>query len=295
MKILTDAEKTREQNRAEVKAIVQNMCLMDDDFMSMVLQHKECLELVLNIILDRKDIRVRECKTQYSISSLYGRSARLDVFAEDKSGRLYDIEVQNIVNADEIKRIRFYSALMDANYLSKNDKPKELRETYVIFILGKDMYDDGLPIYHVDRVVRETGRPFEDDLHILLVNSRVQDKTALGKLMSDFHCREPEKMNYGVLLEQANYYKRNEKGESVMCEMVERYADRRAQEAAKIAAEKAAEKAAKIASEKTAKEEKTEFALRMLSKGKFSYEEIAEMTTLAIREVERLASEMGSK
>lgn len=283
MKILTDAEKTREQNRAEVKAIVQNMCLMDDDFMSMVLQHKECLELVLNIILDRKDIRVRECKTQYSISSLYGRSARLDVFAEDKSGRLYDIEVQNVVNADEIKRIRFYSALMDANYLSKNDKPKELRETYVIFILGKDMYEDGLPIYHVDRVVRETGRPFEDDLHILLVNSRVQDDTALGKLMSDFHCREPEKMNYDVLLEQANYYKRNEKGESVMCEMVERYADRRAQEAAKIAAED------------TEKKDKKEFALRMLSKGKFPYEEIAEMTTLAIREVERLASEMVSE
>lgn len=287
LKILTDAEKTREQNRAEVKAIVQNMCLMDDDFMSMVLQHKECLELVLNIILDRKDIRVRECKTQYSISSLYGRSARLDVFAEDKSGRLYDIEVQNIVNADEIKRIRFYSALMDANYLSKNDKPKELRETYVIFILGKDMYEDGLPIYHVDRVVRETGRPFEDDLHILLVNSRVQDDTALGKLMSDFHCREPEKMNYDVLLEQANYYKRNEKGESVMCEMVEKYADRRAKEAAIAAAEKAAED--------TEKKDKTEFALRMLSKGKFTYEEIAEMTTLAIREVERLASEMVSE
>lgn len=30
---------------------IDKMCLMDDSFMSVVLQHKECMELVLNIIL----------------------------------------------------------------------------------------------------------------------------------------------------------------------------------------------------------------------------------------------------
>ncbi|MCM1055936.1 MAG: Rpn family recombination-promoting nuclease/putative transposase, partial [Bacteroides sp.] len=192
MRITTDKSKTREENKEEVKAIVRNMCLMDDDFMSVVLQHRECLELVLNIILERSDLRVKSCKSQYVVSSLYGRSVRLDVYAEDEDGKLYDIEVQNIVSDEEIKRIRFYSALMDANYLAKSEKPHCLPETYVIFILGEDMYNDGLPVYHVDRTVRETGKIFEDDLHIILVNSQVRTDTALGKLMSDFHCREPK-------------------------------------------------------------------------------------------------------
>lgn len=51
MKITTDKNKTRDDNKMTVKEIVRNMCLMDDDFMSAVLQHKECLELVLNITL----------------------------------------------------------------------------------------------------------------------------------------------------------------------------------------------------------------------------------------------------
>ena len=207
MKTVTDENKTREENKMTVKEIVKNMCLMDDEFMSAVLQHKECLELVLNIILDRSDLKVKECKTQYVISSLYGRSIRLDVYAEDINGKLYDIEVQNIVSDKEIKRIRFYSALMDANYLNKGEETGMLPETYVIFILGKDMYTDGLPIYHIERIAKETGKPFDDGLHIILVNSQVQIKTALGKLMSDFHCREPKEMNYKILSEQANRYK----------------------------------------------------------------------------------------
>lgn len=290
MKVTTDKNKTHEDNKMTVKEIVRNMCLMDDEFMSAVLQHKECLELVLNIILDRNDLKVRDCKTQYTISSLYGRSIRLDVFAEDTNGKRYDIEVQNIVSDKEIKRIRFYSALMDSDYLNKSEEPDTLPETYVIFILEKDMYTDGLPIYHIERVAKETGKSFDDGLHIILVNSQVQNETALGKLMSDFHCREPKKMNYKVLSEQADNYKNYEKGESTVSQMVEEYAKRVAEEAVREAVREAAKKEA-ITVRETEKKEKIKLASSLLSENIFSAEKIAQLTELSIDEVKKLASE----
>ena len=45
-----------------------------------------------------------------------------------------------------------------------------LTETYVIFITENDVLKSGLPIYHIDRIVQETGEPFGDEAHIIYVN-----------------------------------------------------------------------------------------------------------------------------
>lgn len=52
---------------------------------------------------------------------------------------------------------------------------------------------EGLPIYHVDRTVIETGKLFGDEAHIIYVNSQIHDESALGKLMYDFTVQMPEK------------------------------------------------------------------------------------------------------
>ena len=38
---------------------------------------------------------------------------------------------------------------------------QELNETYVIFITENDVLGENLPIYHVDRIIRETGKMCE--------------------------------------------------------------------------------------------------------------------------------------
>ena len=48
----------------------------------------------------------------------------------------------------------------------------------------------GHPIYHIDRIVKETGKNFNDEAHIIYVNAQIQDETALGKLMHDFFLRQ---------------------------------------------------------------------------------------------------------
>ena len=54
-------------------------------------------------------------------------------------------------------RDRYNSSLLDANLTDAGDDYDALKETYVIFITENDVLKAGLPIYHVDRTVRETG------------------------------------------------------------------------------------------------------------------------------------------
>ena len=72
---------------------ISRFCLMDDTFLSTVFQKNECTELLLRLVLERKDLTVKEVRTQRDMKNLWGRSARLDILAVDKDGKYYNIEV----------------------------------------------------------------------------------------------------------------------------------------------------------------------------------------------------------
>ncbi|MBD5082053.1 MAG: Rpn family recombination-promoting nuclease/putative transposase [Ruminococcaceae bacterium] len=255
---------------------IQKMCLMDDNFMSMVLQHKECMELVLRIILGKDDLSVIECKTQYEIHNLRNRTVRLDVFAVDSEGKYYDIEIQRTDAGASPKRARYNGSMMDANSLEKSEGVDNLPETYVIFITENDVLGENRPLYTIERVIKESGRPFNDGLHIIYVNSQIRDESALGKLMRDFHNPEPFTMNYDILSDQSNFYK-NGKGAPKMCKILE---DLYKEFSEEVRAE---------AEAKGKEENKKENAINLLKTKKLSVKEIADAIGLSIDEVNKLA------
>lgn len=128
------------------------------------------------------------------------------------------------------KRARYNSSLLDANLTDAGDDYDALNETYVIFITENDVLKAGLPIYHVDRTIRETGTFFNDQAHIVYVNSQIKDETALGKLMHDFFCTNSKDMYYPVLANRVWYFKENEKGVATMCRAMEQMRDETAAE-----------------------------------------------------------------
>ena len=116
--------------KPEYLALIENFRLMDDTFMSKCLENApECIELILRIILDKKDLKVVKSQTEYPIKSLQGRGVRFDVFARDSTGREYDIEIQRADHGAEPKRARYNSALMDANALKSGEDFGKLRDT----------------------------------------------------------------------------------------------------------------------------------------------------------------------
>lgn len=100
----------------------------------------------------------------------------------------------------------------------------------MIFITENDVLKAGLPIYHVERTVQETGTVFNDQAHIVYVNSQIKDETALGKLMHDFFCTNSKDMYYPVLANRVWYFKENEKGVATMCRAMEQMRDETAAE-----------------------------------------------------------------
>ena len=212
-----DIQKKHEEDLQRIR----NFRLLDDDFMSKVFEDKICAEILLRIILQRKDLKVKYVHVQQEIKNLQGRSIRLDILAEDTSGKLYNVEVQRSDKGASRKRARHNSSLLDANITDAGEDYEKLNSTYVIFITENDILKSGLPIYHIDRTVKETGESFEDGAHIIYVNSQIKNDTELGKLMHDFSCTNAEDMNYSVLADRVRYFKEDEKGVSTMCKAME--------------------------------------------------------------------------
>ena len=64
----------------------------------------------------------------------------------------------------------------------------------------------------MERIIQELQRPFDDGAHILYVNGAKRDDTPLGRLMQDFFCENPRKMNYKELAQRADYFKAEAEG-----------------------------------------------------------------------------------
>ena len=195
--------------------------LLDDDFMTKVFEDISCAELLLRIILNDEGIRVLEAHSQRGIKNLQGRSVKLDILAVDSHNRVFNVEVQRSDRGAGSKRARYNSALIDANVTEPGDQYEDLNETFVIFITENDVMKAGLPIYHIDRVVRETGKLFEDEEHIIYVNSQIKDETKLGRLMHDFSCTDAKDMYNKVLADRVRYFKEDERGVEIMCREME--------------------------------------------------------------------------
>ena len=197
--------------------ILAGFRLLDDDFMTAAFQdHLECVDLVLQIILDRPDIKATKAITQHTLKNLHGRSVRLDIHAWTDEQE-FNVEIQRGGKGAAERRARYNSSLMDANTLLSGDDYASLPESYVIFITETDVLGMGQPIYVVERMVRGSDRTFQDGSHIIYVNSSMTDETTpLGRLMHDFRCANPDEMYYDVLAERTGRFKKTEEGESTM-------------------------------------------------------------------------------
>ena len=248
---------------------IRRFVLMDDTFMAKVFEDKKCVELLLKIILD-KDLTVEKVVSQYSVKNLQGRSIRLDIYAVDSSNRRYNIEVQRDNGGAAPKRARYNSSLMDANSILPGDDWDKLPDNYVIFITQNDVLGGGAPLYTIERTVRQKNHvSFEDHSHIIYVNGECRDSSSIGRLMQDFFCTDPEKMNYDILAERTKFFKEDKEGLTDMCQIMEELRD--------------------ITAAKVAAERNREIALKFIQLGNNTLEEIAEATGLTLDEVKELA------
>ena len=220
-------EKIMPENGLEVryeryKGIIKNFTLMSDIFMRNVFKQRECLEYVLQVIMEKQDLKVIEQIIQKDYKNLQGRSAIMDCVARDSEGKQFDVEIQQDNEGASPKRARYHSGLLDMNTLNPGQDFDELPESYVIFITRDDILGYDFPIYHIDRHIKEADDSFQDEAHIIYVNSRKQEDTELGRLMHDLHCKNADEMHSPVLAKRVHELKDTQKGVELMCHEMEK-------------------------------------------------------------------------
>ncbi|MBD5496278.1 MAG: nuclease [Lachnospiraceae bacterium] len=261
---LTVTEQIDQKHHEDLQRL-RNFSLFDDDFLTKCFEgNTDCIELILQIILEKPDLKVLDVRTQVFVENLLYRSVRFDILATDSTGAKLNVEIQRSDKGAARKRARYNSSMMDINLLQKSEDFDALPETWVIFITENDVIGKGLPLYPIERCFLETGEKFEDGSHILYVNGAYRGNTPLGRLMHDFSCTNAASMHYGTLADKVRFFKESKEGIEIMCRAME---DMRNQ---------------------TLKEGMTEVALRMLTAGKYALEEIVTISGLSLDEVRQL-------
>ncbi len=266
---LTVTEQIDQKHQEDLQRL-RGFRLLDDDFLTKCFEGDTAsIELVLQIVLEKSDLKVLDVRTQVFVENLLNRSVRLDILATDSTGAKLNVEVQRSDKGAGRKRARYNTSMMDANLLKKGEDFDKLPETWVIFITENDVMGKGLPLYPIERCFLGTGERFEDGSHILYVNGAYRGDTPIGKLMHDFSCTDAADMYYGTLADRVRFFKESKEGIEIMCRAME---DMRNQ---------------------TLKEGMKEVALRMLAAGKYALEEIVNISGLSLEEVKQLKIDRG--
>ena len=264
---LTVTEQIDQKHQEDLQRL-RGFRLLDDDFLTKCFEKDAAsIELVLQIVLEKPDLKVLDIRTQVFVENLLNRSVRLDILATDSTGAKMNVEVQRSDKGAGRKRARYNSSMMDANLLKKGEDFDKLPETWVIFITENDVMGKGQPLYPIERYFLGTGERFEDGSHILYVNGAYRGDTPVGKLMHDFSCTDAADMYYEILADRVRFFKESKEGIEIMCRAME---DMRNQ---------------------TLKEGMKEVALRMLAAGKYALEEIVNISGLSLEEVKQLKAD----
>jgi len=264
---LTVTEQIDQKHQEDLQRL-RGFRLLDDDFLTKCFEGDTAsIELVLQIILEKPDLKVLDVRTQVFVENLLNRSVRLDILAIDNTGAKLNVEVQRSDKGAGRKRARYNSSMMDANLLKKGEDFDKLPETWVIFITENDVMGKRLPLYPIERCFLGTGERFEDGSHILYVNGAYRGDTPIGKLMHDFSCTDAADMYYGTLADRVRFFKESKEGIEIMCRAMEDMRDQ------------------------TLKEGMKEVALRMLAAGKYALEEIVNISGLSLEEVKQLKAD----
>lgn len=273
---MTDMEQREEERRKDLQRL-QSLRPMDDEFMRCLFKDNLPLaQFVLRILIGKPDLVLTRCETQKDMKRLAGaRSVCLDAYGTDEDGKKYDLEVQRSDKGAEPHRARYHSSVIDVENLDAGQPFHALPDSYIIFIMEKDIFGLGKAVYPIERMNLASGKLFEDGEHILYVNGQYRGDSDIGRLMHDFCCTQADQMHFPLMAERTRYLKENPEGVSEVSKILE---DMR-------------EEALQIGIQKGREDLRKSIVLHMLQAGNYPLEEISDISGLSLDEVKKLSTD----
>ena len=221
------------EDLTSVQEVVHELNIIDDTLFQKMAEDPEFCEEMISTILGEKVI-VKEVTPQNSIRNLLGRTVVLDALCVSENEKEYCVEVQKADDDDHQRRVRYNASCVTANITEPGTKFRQVPNVCAIYITKFDMFKGGKTVYHIDRVVRETGTVLDNGLQEIYVNTKINDGTEVAELMHIYTVKDAYDFEkFPKVSKRKKQFKENEGGQGEVCELVENYARKRAEQEAK--------------------------------------------------------------
>lgn len=211
-------------NKAKIREEAKKLNPIDDLMFRTMAEDKAFCEEILRVILSDPALTVLESTPQYAGTNPQGRSVILDAKCVLGDGRKTDIEVQRANDTDHQRRVRYNGAILTTNLTDPGEKFENIPDVCVVFISRFDIFEGNHSLYHVDRIIRETGKVVDNGFEEVYVNAKVKDGSDVSELMEVFVDDAAYNSKFPVTSGSKRRYKTTEEGQQVMCEIMERIA-----------------------------------------------------------------------
>ena len=204
---------------------IRNFRPIDDPFFEALAMDPEVCQEMLRTILEDDELIVEEVRTQESIRNLYGRSVRLDALCRLGDNSLCNIEIQRADNDDHLKRARYNASIITVRESKAGDSFLDVRKVYMVFVSEYDFLKGSKTLYHVDKVIRETGEIIDDGLYEIFVNTTIDDGSDIADLMSCFTKKEVKNPKFPALTRRVTELKEDKGGYTAMSKIMDEYVE----------------------------------------------------------------------
>lgn len=220
-------EKTVVETLEEKKKRAGEFNLTSDLFAGKVFEDMAACQELCRILLQDEAVTLRSVRTQYVLRNLGNHSVELDIFAEEITGSLVNVELQMYEEDAPFKRNRYYMASIDMSVLEKGKSYCELPNVTMIYITKQDFIGGKRGHYQIDR------RPDAPDVTISMDNGMHEkyfnleyptDDMKIDELLRYIKCSDPfyQTKNFPCIVERVKYFKLQKEGVEIMCEIADR-------------------------------------------------------------------------
>ena len=169
-------------NQTKSKKSLQDLTMLDRFLFAEVMEDTKTFENVLSIILGQDISIAGRPQTEHeSRTSPLKRQVRLDVWAEDESDAVYNVEAQKENTKNLPHRSRFYQALIDSKLLLPGEVDfSNMKDCYSIIIAPFDLFGKGLYQYTFQMTCNETGQTLDDGAVRIFFNTHGKNPEAIS-------------------------------------------------------------------------------------------------------------------
>lgn len=125
-----------------------NLTITRDPILGHVFSKTEnCLHLLQSILPDLGITEVEVTPQKQLNKKLLEKNVIMDLWAKNKDGKIFDVEMQTTKQKWPGVRFRYYQSISDQDSLKPGEDLDQIRETYIIFIYPFDPFGEGKYIY----------------------------------------------------------------------------------------------------------------------------------------------------